>query len=149
MLSGPMYCVSLHRLSTLQGNQGCYPLAVYGAIDTFSRKVLFLRIAESHKDPEILGRYWFDYLFEQRKCPRFIRADLGSETDVICGIHEAVKELLISAGGDPEFDIGGELMPESSNFASDDTRIISSGGGDRPSRARSWAFSRRNRSSSV
>lgn len=43
-----------------------FPLCIYGAQDTFSSRIQFLRIWTSNSNPHIIGRFYFDYLFESR-----------------------------------------------------------------------------------
>ena len=49
-----------------------FPLCIYGGQDTFSGRINFLRIWTSNNDPKIIGKFYFDYLFERRgKCVNF------------------------------------------------------------------------------
>lgn len=43
-----------------------FPLCIYGGQDTFSGRINFLRIWTSNNDPKIIGKFYFDYLFESR-----------------------------------------------------------------------------------
>ena len=43
-----------------------FPLCIYGAQDTFSSRVNFLRVWTSNNNPGIVGRFYFDYLFQSR-----------------------------------------------------------------------------------
>ena len=43
-----------------------FPLCIYGAQDTFSSRIQFLRIWKSNNNPQIIGRFYFDYLYESR-----------------------------------------------------------------------------------
>ena len=42
------------------------PLCIYGAQDTYSGRIQFLRIWTSNNDPNIIGRFYLDYLFESK-----------------------------------------------------------------------------------
>ncbi|KAK3747967.1 hypothetical protein QZH41_019446 [Actinostola sp. cb2023] len=66
-----------------------YPLAVYGCIDTASRKILWLRVWVSNSDPLIVGRWYLEYLYETKMISSYIRMDKGTET----GIERWWKEL--------------------------------------------------------
>ena len=100
MFSGPMHCIYVSGYDKLEGIQrNTYPLTVYGGIDTYSRKVLFLRIGESNRDQDVVGYYWLDYLCENKVCPRFLAIDNGAQMDVICGLHKTVKQRLIDTDG--------------------------------------------------
>ena len=49
-----------------------FPLCIYGGQDTFSGRINFLRIWTSNNDSKIIGKFYFDYLFESRgKCVNF------------------------------------------------------------------------------
>ena len=100
MFSGPMHCIYLSSYDKLECIQGItFPLAVYGGIDTYSRKVLFLRVGGSNLDQDVVGCFWLDYLCENKACPRFLAIDNEAEMDVICGLHKAVKKRLIESDG--------------------------------------------------
>jgi hypothetical protein len=43
-----------------------FPLAIYGAQDTFSGRINLLRIWTTNNKPEIMGRFYYDYLSENR-----------------------------------------------------------------------------------
>ena len=64
-----------------------FPLAIYGCIDTASRKLMFLKVWPSNSKPEQVGRWYFDYLYESRRLPHFVRIDKGTETGVLATIH--------------------------------------------------------------
>jgi hypothetical protein len=46
-----------------------FPLAVYGCYDTASRKVLFIKVWKSNSDPNLVGRWYFDHLFNTQIIP--------------------------------------------------------------------------------
>ena len=52
----PLYSWSLRTLS---------PLCIYGAQDTFSSRIQFLRIWTSNSNPHIIGRFYFDYFLRE------------------------------------------------------------------------------------
>ena len=60
-----------------------FPLAIYGCIDSASRKLLWLRIWVSNSDPKIIGRWYLDYLYESRILPSILRLDKGTETGIM------------------------------------------------------------------
>ena len=43
-----------------------YPLSIYGGQDAFSGRINFLKIWTTNNDPQIIGKFYFDYLFESR-----------------------------------------------------------------------------------
>ena len=64
---GPNFLHSVDGHDKLMGYQNStYPLAIYGCIDTASRKLLWLRIWVSNSDPRVIGRWYLEYLYETR-----------------------------------------------------------------------------------
>ena len=77
---GPLWVVSLDGHDKLCGYQNAtFPLGVYGCIDTFSRKILFLFVCHSNSNPLVVGKMYLRYLFETEMLPRNL-IDRGTET---------------------------------------------------------------------
>ena len=47
-------------------------LYLRGALDTFSRKILYLFVSHFNSDPMIVGKKYLEYLKEHRTLPRFL-----------------------------------------------------------------------------
>lgn len=78
---GPMYLLSLDGHDKMYGYQKwMYPLGVYGCLDTFSRKVIFLTVIPSNSDPDVIGNLFLNYLKESLILPNYLRVDRGTET---------------------------------------------------------------------
>ena len=72
---------SLDRHCKLMGHQRfTFPLAVYGCMDSASRKLFWLRVWTDSCDPKLVARWYFDYLYERRIIASIIRIDKGTET---------------------------------------------------------------------
>ena len=56
-------------------------------LDTFSRKILFLKIWNGNSNPQIVGNFFLRYHLESRTLPCYIRLDRGSETGLIATIQ--------------------------------------------------------------
>ena len=85
---GPLWVVSLDGHDKLCGYQNAtFPLGVYGCIDTFSRKILFLFVCHSNSNPLVIGKMYLRYLFETEMLPRNLRVDRGMETGKMATIH--------------------------------------------------------------
>jgi hypothetical protein len=69
-----------------------FPLAVYGCIDTASRRLLWLRVWVSNSDPNLIGRWYLEYLFECRVMPSILRLDKGTETGVMATMHAFLRQ---------------------------------------------------------
>jgi hypothetical protein len=90
---GTNFVHSLDGHDKLMGYQNStFPLAIYGAIDTASRKILWLRIWESNSDPMRIGRWYLEYLFETRRIATMIRVDKGTETGTMATIHSFLRQ---------------------------------------------------------
>ena len=68
-----------------------YGLSIHGAIDGYSRKILWLEATESNKDPKIVGHHYVNCLKTLKLVPKMIRADRGSENVVICGMQRFLR----------------------------------------------------------
>lgn len=85
---GPNCTISMDGHDKLCGFQkNTFPLCIYGAQDSWSGKMLFLRIWTSNNKPGIVARYYYEYLEESRVLPARIRVDRGTETDDMLMTH--------------------------------------------------------------
>jgi len=92
--AGPNWLFSLDGHDKLMGYQNdTFPIAIYGCIDTASRKIVWLKAWDSNSRPALPGRWYFDYLFESRILPNRIRMDKGTETGTLATIHAFLRGL--------------------------------------------------------
>ena len=90
---GPLSLVSLDGHDKLCGYQNwTFPLAVYGCLDTFSRKILVLFVSHSNSDPLIIGNKYCAYLTEIQILPKILCLDKGTETGKMASIHVVLKD---------------------------------------------------------
>ena len=90
-----MFLISLDGHDKLCGYQNStFPIAVYGCLDTFSRKILFIFVCESNSNPIIIGRRYFDYLYNTQQLPTYMRIDKGNETGEMAAIHVYMHSLI-------------------------------------------------------
>ena len=68
-----------------------FPLAVYGCLDTASRKLLWLRVWTDNCNPTIVAHCYFDYLYERRVIASMIRLDKGTETCDMATLHAFLR----------------------------------------------------------
>ena len=59
-----------------------FPLAIYGCLDTGSRKLLWLRVWISNCDLKVVGRWYLDYRYETRVIPAMLRVDKNTENEL-------------------------------------------------------------------
>ena len=89
---GPNFVHSLDGHDKMMGYQNStFPLAVYGCIDTASRKIMWLRIWTTNSNPKLVGRWYVEHLLETRTISRMIRLDKGTETGVMANMHEYLR----------------------------------------------------------
>ena len=87
-IDGPLYVVSLDGHDKLFEYQNwTFLLGLYRCIDAFSRKMLFLYVSQSNSNPHIIGRQYFDFLYDTRVLPKFLRIDKGSETGKMATLY--------------------------------------------------------------
>ena len=85
---GPLAVVSLDGHDKLCGYQNwTFPLGIYGAMDTFSRKILFIYVCYSNSNPVIIGKRYLEYLYEAQVIPKYLRIDRGTETGKMATLH--------------------------------------------------------------
>lgn len=75
----PNFVHSVDSHDQLMGyHNSTYPLAIYGCIDSASRKLLWLRIWVSKSDPCVIGRWYLEYLYETRTMASYLSMDIGA-----------------------------------------------------------------------
>ena len=89
---GPNWVHSFDGHDNLMGYQNStFPLAIYGYIDTATRKILWLRIWVTNSDPKVIGRWHLEYLHEARLMPSLIRLDKCTEIGVMAAIYACLS----------------------------------------------------------
>ena len=85
---GPLSVISLDGHDKLCGYQNStFLLGVYGCMDTFTCKILFIFVCYSNSNPLIVGKKYLEYLYKSETLPRFLRIDKGTETGNMATIH--------------------------------------------------------------
>ena len=56
-----------------------FGFSVHGAIDGFSRRLMWLEVSSTNNDPSVIAGYYLNCLKSTKTVPRVIRADLGTE----------------------------------------------------------------------
>ena len=65
---------------------------IHGAIDGFSRKILWLNICPSNKDPYIISYFYVNCISNLKCVPRTIKGDRSSENVVVAGMQRYFRE---------------------------------------------------------
>ena len=79
---GPSFIIHLDGYDKLKP----FGFAIHGAIDGFSRRILWLSVGPSNNNPRIIAGYYINYLIEQGRVPRLVRCDAGTE-NVPCKLY--------------------------------------------------------------
>lgn len=64
-----------------------YGFCIHGCIDGQSRKLLWLNVAPSNKDPSLIAKYYIDYVHKVGGTAKIIRGDRGVENAHIAGMQ--------------------------------------------------------------
>ena len=62
-----------------------FGFAIHGAIDGYSRKVLWLKVLCSNNFPSVIGSIYLDCVKEMEGCPIKLITDLGIKNVFFCG----------------------------------------------------------------
>ena len=66
-----------------------FGFAIHGAIDGYSRKILWLHIGSSNNNPQVIASYYLDCVSKLNNIiPIIVRSDRGSENVILAGIQQ-------------------------------------------------------------
>ena len=68
-----------------------YGFTIHGAIDGFTRKIIWLNVSSSNNNPAYIAYYFIQTITELGRIPQVIRGDRGSENMTICGIQRFLR----------------------------------------------------------
>ena len=68
-----------------------YGIAIHGAIDGFSRRILWLKAGPTNKNSRVVASYFINYLIEEGRLPRVVRCDAGTENVLIKDIQITLR----------------------------------------------------------
>ena len=93
--ASPQYlhlCASTSLNYSYMGNPSCFftgyklkpfGFPIHGAVDGFSRKVLWVEVTKSNNLPETVAKLYFDCVRQHKGCPLQTRTDCGTENGMI------------------------------------------------------------------
>jgi hypothetical protein len=64
-----------------------FGFCVHGCIDGFSRRIIWLEVGPTNKNPEVIAKYYLDAAKQVGGLPRKIRSDDGTENSIIDALH--------------------------------------------------------------
>ena len=86
--------MSLDGHDKLSGYQkSTFPLHIYGGMDTFSGRMHFLRVWTTNNDPNVIGRFYYEYLSESKGICAFFSAYL-----IVGAITFVAKDIVMKIG---------------------------------------------------
>lgn len=83
MSYSPNFCWHLDGYDKLKP----YGFPIHGAIDGYSRKILWLELTRSNNKPEIPARFYLDCVKETQGCLVLVRTDCGTENGILAAIQ--------------------------------------------------------------
>ena len=77
----------------LDGNDKLKPyrFSIHGRIDGFSRKILWLKLSPSNKNPSEMVHYYLNTVLKVGGVPRRMRADRGVENATVAGLQRFLR----------------------------------------------------------
>ena len=64
-----------------------YGFPIHGAIDGFSRKIIWLKVTRTNNNPVVPAYLYINSVLELNKIPDLLLTDRGTETGLMAGIH--------------------------------------------------------------
>lgn len=68
-----------------------YGFAIHGAIDGYSRRILWLEIGNSNNNPSVVATYFLETVLQLNTYPCIVRADRGTENVYVCKIFRYLR----------------------------------------------------------
>ena len=97
--AGPNFVHSLDGHDKIMGYQNStFPLAIYGCIDTCSRKMLWIKVWVTNSNPIYPALWYVEHLRTSMVMPQHLRLDKGTETVEMAAIHAFLKGKTMGLG---------------------------------------------------
>ena len=81
--SGPNYAWDVDRYDQLK----LHGFPIDGCIDSWSRKIMWLKVTKSINHPDIIASFFLNCVEELRSCPVKLRTDCGTENGVMAAMQ--------------------------------------------------------------
>lgn len=85
---GPNFLIHIDGYDKLKP----FGIAINGAIDGYSRKILWLEASNTNNNPRVVARYFINYIRKLKRVPRVVRSDHGSENSIIKDIQTFLRK---------------------------------------------------------
>ncbi|CAC5369865.1 unnamed protein product [Mytilus coruscus] len=86
-VDGPNYLIHIDGYDKLKS----YGIAIHGAIDGYSRRILWLKAGPSNNNPRYIAKFYLNFVKESRRIPRVVRADAGTENVILRDLQIALR----------------------------------------------------------
>ena len=80
---GPNFCWHIDGYDKLKPFGFC----IHGCVDGFSRRIIWLEVQRSNKNPRLVAKYFLKCVKGARGCPTRVYTDPGTENGLIAGIQ--------------------------------------------------------------
>ena len=64
-----------------------FKFPIHGAIDGYSRRILWLKVTSTNKHPAVIAKYYYDCIAEIGGCPKILITDPGTENGEIASLQ--------------------------------------------------------------
>ena len=68
-----------------------FGFAIHGCIDGFSKKLLWLKVANTNNDPRVIAHYYLETVLKRMYLPTLIRADKGTENSLVENLQQCLR----------------------------------------------------------
>ena len=84
---GPNFAIHIDGYDKLKP----FGIAIHGAIDGYSRKILWLKADRSNNNPRVVASYFLEHVRRFRRVPRVVRSDKGTENVIVRDLQIALR----------------------------------------------------------
>ncbi|KAH3820233.1 hypothetical protein DPMN_121977 [Dreissena polymorpha] len=85
--NGPNFAIHLDGWDKLKP----YGLLIHGAVDGFTRRVLWLKCCDSNKQPMYISSFYLDYIREINGTPVRVYGDRSTENSIVRDVQMALR----------------------------------------------------------
>ncbi|PIK37152.1 hypothetical protein BSL78_26008 [Apostichopus japonicus] len=87
MCPGPNHTIHIDGYDKLKP----FGIAIHGAVDGFSRRLLWLKAGHSNNNPRLVAKYYIDFIRRSQGVPKIVRADRGTENTIVHRLQVALR----------------------------------------------------------
>ncbi|XP_071146741.1 uncharacterized protein [Mytilus edulis] len=84
---GPNYLIHVDGYDKLKP----YGIAIHGAMDGYSRKLLWLIASPSNNNPRYVGYWYLNWIKQRKMLPRVVRSDAGTENVIMRDLQRSLR----------------------------------------------------------